>query len=78
MESAILEIINNVGFPIAVSIALFVQMTKTNDKYLDLLRGFKHIVQNNTESIEMLNGTVEQLKDDMNHRVGDKSEIKKS
>lgn len=78
MESVILEIINNVGFPIAVSIALFVQMTKTNDKYLDLLRDFKHIVQNNTESIEMLNGTVEQLKDDMNYRAGDESEIEKS
>ena len=71
MESTMLEIISNVGFPIAVSIALFVQMTKTNDKYLDLLRDFKHIVKNNTESIEMLNGTVEQLKDDMNHRTGD-------
>lgn len=71
MESAMLEIISNVGFPIAVSIALFIQMTKTNDKYLDLLRDFKHIVKNNTESIEMLNDTVEQLKDDMNHRIGD-------
>ena len=71
MESTMLEIISNVGFPIAVSIALFVQMNKTNDKYLDLLRDFKHIVKNNTESIEILNGTVEQLKDDMNHRAGD-------
>ena len=71
MESTMLEIISNVGFPIAVSIALFVQMTKTNDKYLDLLRDFKHIVKNNTESVEKLNETVEQLKDDMNHRTGD-------
>ena len=66
-----LEVISNVGFPIAVSIALFIQMTKTNDKYLDLLRDFKHIVENNTESIEMLNVTVEQLKEDMNHRAGE-------
>lgn len=66
-----LDIISNVGFPIAVSIALFIQMTKTNDKYLDLLRDFKHIVENNTESIEMLNGTVEQLKEDMSHRAGE-------
>lgn len=71
MESAMLEIISNVGFPIAVSVALFVQMTKTNDKYLDLLRDFKHIVENNTESIEMLNGTVEQLKEDMYRREGE-------
>lgn len=71
MESTMLEIISNVGFPIAVSIALFIQMTKTNDKYLDLLRGFKHIVENNTESIEMLNVTVEQLKEDMRHRAGE-------
>lgn len=71
MESAMLEIISNVGFPIAVSIALFIQMTKTNDKYLDLLRDFKHIVENNTESIEMLNGTVEQLKEDMRLREGE-------
>lgn len=71
MESAMLEIISNVGFPIAVSIALFIQMTKTNDKYLDLLRDFKHIVENNTESIEMLNGTVEQLKEDMSYRAGE-------
>lgn len=71
MESAMLDIISNVGFPIAVSIALFIQMAKTNDKYLDLLRDFKHIVENNTESIEMLNGTVEQLKEDMSHRAGE-------
>ena len=71
MESTMLEIISNVGFPIAVSIALFIQMTKTNDKYLDLLRDFKHIVKNNTESIDKLSETVEQLKNDMSMRAGD-------
>ena len=78
MESVALEIISNVGFPIAVSVALFYQMGKTNDMYLGLLRDFQEVINNNTKSIDLLNSTVEDLQNDMYNGEGDKSETKKS
>lgn len=72
MEDTIINVISNVGFPIAVSIALFYQMTKTNDMYVKLLRDFQEVINNNTQSINLLNATVEDLQDDMNYRSGDK------
>ena len=78
MESVALDIINNVGFPIAVSIALFYQMAKTNDTYIGLLRDFQEVINNNTKSIDLLNSTVEDLQNDMYNGEGDKSETKKS
>lgn len=72
MEDTIINVISNVGFPIAVSIALFYQMTKTNEMYVKLLRDFQEVINNNTQSINLLNATVEDLQDDMNYRSGDK------
>lgn len=72
MEDSILNIINNVGFPIAVSVALFYQMTKTNEMYVELLRDFQEVINNNTQSINLLNDTVEDLQNDMSYRAGDK------
>lgn len=46
----ITELINNVGFPIAVSIALFYQLMKTNE----LVRDFQSTITQNTETIERL------------------------
>lgn len=72
MESVALDLISNVGFPIAVSVGLFFQMTKTNDMYLKLLKDFQEVINNNTKSIVLLNATVEDLQNDMNHKAGDK------
>ena len=72
MEDTILNIISNVGFPIAVSIALFYQIAKTNDSYLKIIREFQDIINNNTKSIDLLNSTVERLKRDLNYRFGDR------
>ena len=72
MESVALDIISNVGFPIAVSIALFYQMGKTNDTYLGLLRDFQEVINNNTKSIDLLNSTVEELQNDLYNEAGDK------
>ena len=66
MESSILEIVSNLGFPIAVSIALFYQMNKTNETYIGLLRDFQNVIDNNTKSVVLLNATVQELKQDLN------------
>jgi len=71
MESVALDIISNVGFPIAVSIGLFYQMTKTNDSYLELLKEFQQVINNNTTSIDLLNATVEDLQNSIHRKVGE-------
>ena len=65
MESTILEVVSNLGFPIAVSVALFYQMNKTNETYIALLRDFQEVISNNTKSIVLLNATVQELKQDL-------------
>lgn len=65
MESTILEVVSNLGFPIAVSVALFYQMNKTNETYIGLLRDFQEVISNNTKSIVLLNATVQELKNDL-------------
>ena len=65
MESTILDIVSNLGFPIAVSVALFYQMNKTNETYIGLLRDFQNVISNNTQSINLLNATVQELKNDL-------------
>lgn len=68
MESSILDIISNLGFPIAVSVALFYQMNKTNETYVKLLRDFQDVIANNTRSIDLLNATVHELKNDLGYK----------
>lgn len=51
----ITELINNVGFPIAVSIALFYQLMKTNE----LVREFQTTIVQNTETIERLGDIID-------------------
>lgn len=71
MESTILDIVSNLGFPIAVSVALFYQMNKTNETYISLLRDFQSVISNNTKSIDLLNVTVQELKYDLGYKSGD-------
>lgn len=73
MEQVIIEIINNVGFPIAVSVALFYQMGKSNETYISLLRDFQNVIDNNTKSIDLLNATVHELKIDLGYNSSNKS-----
>ena len=56
------EFINNVGFPIAVTVALFYQMNKTQETYMKTLEEFRKIIQTNTEELKLLNNNVEKLK----------------
>ena len=51
----ITELINNVGFPIAVSVALFYQLMKTNE----LVREFQSTIIQNTETIERLGDIID-------------------
>lgn len=51
----LIDIINNVGFPIAVSIALFYQLIKTNE----LVREFQVTIAENTAMIERLIDTID-------------------
>ena len=73
MESSILDIVSNLGFPIAVSVALFYQMNKTNETYIGLLRDFQNVISNNTKSIDLLNATVHELKIDLGYNSSYKS-----
>ena len=68
MESSILDIVSNLGFPIAVSVALFYQMNKSNETYIQLLRDFQDVISNNTQSINLLNATVHELKNDLGYK----------
>lgn len=59
--NTITTFINNVGFPIAISIALFYQMFKTQATYNKTLQEFKSIIENNTVSVTQMNKVVEEL-----------------
>ena len=73
MESTILDIVSNLGFPIAVSVALFYQMNKSNETYIQLLRDFQEVISNNTQSVNLLNATVHELKNDLGYKdVGER------
>ena len=56
------EFISNVGFPIAVTGALFYQMIKTSEANQRTFQDFKLIIQENTSSIHQMNQAVKELK----------------
>ena len=58
----ITDFINTVGFPIAVTVALFYQMNKTQETYMKTLEEFRKVIQNNTQELSLLNSNVEKLK----------------
>lgn len=55
MENELMNMISNVGFPIAISVALFYQLIKTNE----LVRDFQATIVKNTDTIERLVDTIE-------------------
>lgn len=56
------EFISNVGFPIAVTGALFYQMSKTGEANQRTFQEFKAIIQENTSSIHQMESVVKELK----------------
>ena len=54
METLI-QLINGVGFPIAVSIALFYQNVKQNERYNVQMNELTKVIENNTLSLRELN-----------------------
>lgn len=56
------DFISNVGFPIAVTGALFYQMIKTSEANQRTFQDFKLIIQENTSSINQMNQVVKELK----------------
>lgn len=61
MEDTIINLVSNVGFPIVVSIALFNQMNKTNEMYLNVIRDFRNVLDNNTKSLNELSKAIASL-----------------
>ena len=62
--NTITEIINNVGFPIAVCVALFYQNMKTNEtfnKLQETLYQNTAVTQNNTAITQRLEDTIRQI-----------------
>lgn len=55
------QLINNVGFPIVVSAALFYQYVKTNE----LVREFQETIIKNTATIERLIDVIEKRGEDV-------------
>ena len=56
------DFISNVGFPIAVTGALFYQMIKTSEANNRTFQEFKVIIQENTSSINQMQQLIKELK----------------
>lgn len=61
MEETLINLISNVGFPIVVSFALFQQINKTNEMYLSVIRDFRNVLENNTQSLNDLARAIDRL-----------------
>ena len=61
MEETIVNLISNVGFPIVVSFALFQQINKTNTMYLEVIRDFRNVLENNTQSLNELARAIDRM-----------------
>jgi len=54
----IIQLINGVGFPIAVSIALFYQNTKQDERYQELTKDLQEVINTNTKILSELNANL--------------------
>lgn len=62
METAYFsELINSVGFPIAVCVALFYQNYKLQESYNKTFNEFKEVINHNSKSIEKLSETIKNV-----------------
>lgn len=55
-------LVNNVGFPIVVSGALFYQNFKNNETYNKTFTEFRQVIDQNNKSLEKLTDIVVQIK----------------
>ena len=51
----LIQLINGVGFPIAVSIALFYQNNKQDERYQELIKDLQEVINTNTKTLSELN-----------------------
>lgn len=51
----LIQLINGVGFPIVVSIALFYTNTKQDERYRNTLNDLAKVIENNTKTLAELN-----------------------
>lgn len=58
----IIQLINGVGFPIAVSIALFYQNTKQDERYQELTKDLQEVINTNTKTLSELNANLSNIK----------------
>ena len=54
----IIQLINGVGFPIVVSIALFYQNTKQDERYQELIKDLQEVINTNTKTLSELNANL--------------------
>ena len=54
----VIQLINGVGFPIAVSIALFYQNTKQDERYQELTKDLQAVINTNTKILSELNANL--------------------
>ena len=52
---SIIQLINGVGFPIVVSIALFYQNNKQDERYQELTKNLQEVINTNTKTLSELN-----------------------
>lgn len=63
METVVFtELINTVGFPIAVTVALFWQNYKNHEMYNKTFTEFKEVIKHNSNSLEKLTELVNDIK----------------
>lgn len=62
--SILTELVNNVGFPIVVSGALFYQNFKNNETYNKTFHEFRQVIDQNNKSLEKLTDIVIKIKKD--------------
>ena len=58
LVDTIIQLINGVGFPIAVSIALFYQNTKQDVRYQELTKDLQEVINTNTKILSELNANL--------------------
>lgn len=56
------DLVNNVGFPIVVAVALFWQNFKHHEMYNNTFKEFKEVINHNSASIEQLTELVNAMK----------------
>ena len=65
------QMVNTVGFPIAISFALFYQNHKNNEMYNKTFSEFKDVINQNSTSIQKLTEIVNDIKIKTNTKGGE-------